>query len=156
MDRAVAICFAASLCVLPVALGAGCGDDHAHDDEHGDHGDHGHPDAGDHHDEPVGPNSGAECPDNSTLTYANFAQGFFSSYCLRCHSSQLTGAARMGAPGDHNFDTLAEIELLSMHIDQLAASGPDSTNETMPPSNPKPSLADRKKLGEWMACGFNE
>lgn len=151
MNRAVAICFAAGLWVCPVALGIGCGDDA--DDDHGNHkhdgGDHGHGD-------PVGPSSGAKCPSNSTLTYDNFAKGFFSSYCLRCHSEKVTGSARMGAPTDHNFDTLAEIELLGEHIDQMAASGPESTNDDMPPSNPKPNLEERKKLGEWIACGFKE
>lgn len=149
MNRAVAICFAASLCL---ALGfGGCGDDGDDDDHHpGDH------DDGGHGHEDVGPDSGATCPDNSTLTYANFGKSFFSSYCLRCHSVQVKGDARMGAPSDHNFDTLAEIELLSMHIDQKAASGPAHTNEAMPPSNPKPSLADRKKLGEWIACELPE
>ncbi|HKP55443.1 MAG TPA: hypothetical protein VJV78_01910 [Polyangiales bacterium] len=150
MNRAVAICLAAGLWVLPVALSAGCGgddDDGGHDDDH---------DGGDHHKEDVGPNSGATCPDDSKLTYANFGENFFKSYCLRCHSKNVTGDKRMGAPADHNFDTLAEIELVAMHIDQKAAAGPDSTNEAMPPSNPKPSLDDRKKLGEWLECGLPE
>jgi hypothetical protein len=147
MNRAVTI-FAASLWLFPIVLGVGCGDDS--DDDHGD--DHG--DGGDHdHDAPVGPDSGATCPDGSTLTYDNFGSKFFSSYCLRCHSEKVKGDARMGAPADHNFDSLAEIDLLSMHIDQKAASGPAHTNDAMPPSNPKPSLDDRKKLGEWLACG---
>lgn len=144
MNRAVAIRFAVSLWVLPLALGVGCGgdDDGGHDDDHGE--------------ENVGPDSGATCPDNSTLTYENFGKEFFSSYCLRCHSSSVTGEKRMGAPPDHNFDKLSEIDLLKKHIDQMAASGPAHTNETMPPSNPKPSKEEREKLGEWIACEVPE
>ena len=155
MNRAVAICFAASVWVFPVAFSAGCGGDDGDDpgDEHGDHGDE-HRD----HDpnKPIGPPSGADCPDGSSLTYANFGKDFVSKYCLRCHSRSVKGDARMGAPSDHNFDTLSEIELLAMHMDQKAGAGPDSTNEMMPPSNPKPTLDERKKLGEWLACGVPE
>ena len=148
MMRAVAFRFAASLWVLPVAFGMGCGgdDETEHDDDHGDH----------DHEMNVGPDSGAECPDDSTLTYANFGKEFFSKYCLSCHSEQVTGDKRMGAPADHNFDKLSQIELLKKHIDQMAASGPAHTNETMPKTNPKPTLDERKKLGEWLACDVPE
>jgi uncharacterized membrane protein len=141
---------------MPVTLLVACGDDD--EPEHGDHGDHGDEDGGhdDEHSKPVGPPSMATCPDDSTLTYDNFAKGFFSEYCLSCHSKNVKGAARMGAPADHNFDSLAAIELLQDHIDQMAAAGDKQTNVTMPKSNPKPTLAERKKLGEWIACGLKE
>lgn len=145
MSRAVWILLVASLSVF--MFGA-CGDEgeHEHDEEHGDHS----------HDE-VGPPSGAECPDGSTLTYENFGKEFIADYCLGCHSSKVTGNARMGAPGDHNFDTLGEIDLVSGHIDQLAAFGPDSENDDMPRgSGDKPTDDERRKLGEWIACGLEE
>lgn len=143
--------------LLTSLIAMGCDDDKAadngtaHDDDHGTAGASGHDE--DHDQQMVGPLTGATCPSNSTLTYDNFGMKFFSDYCLRCHSEKVTGAARMMAPADHNFDTLAEIDLLSMHIDEMAGSGPSATNMTMPPSDPKPTMEERQKLSEWIACG---
>ena len=93
------------------------------------------------------------CPISSTLTYANFGQAFFSSYCQRCHASTVTGLARMGAPADHTFDAVEEIRPLEMHIDELAAAGPAAVNTVMPPDGAMPTEAERRQLGEWLACG---
>src|SRR6187549_3900382 len=83
--------------------------------------------------------SGAVCPTDSTLTYDNFGQAFVEDYCTRCHSSALTGAARNGAPSDHNFDTLDLIKDTEVeHLDEQAAGGPDRVNRIMPPSGQKP------------------
>ena len=95
----------------------------------------------------------ATCPATQTLTYANFGESFMTNYCLRCHSKSLQGAARKGAPDDHNFDTVEEIRALAEHIDEYAGSGPAGTNEFMPKSGPKPTVDDRQKLAEWIACG---
>jgi len=145
-----------TLWVSGLSLSAACGsddegDEHAegpddhHDGEHDEPHDHG---------KAVGPASGADCPDGGgTLTYENFGKQFFADYCLSCHSSKVKAAARMGAPADHNFDTLAEIELLIDHVDQKAAKGPASTNLSMPPSGKRPTDEERAKLGEWLACG---
>lgn len=100
--------------------------------------------------------SGSICPSNSSLTYSNFAQSFFQNYCVGCHSSTLQGAARNGAPADHNFDNLALIKQVPVqHIDQAAAAGPSHINTTMPPRNPRPSESERRRLGEWLACGLH-
>ena len=149
MARLLAVFFACSVALAMPITFAGCGSDDDGEDE---------PDPDHEHDasKPVGPPSGAKCPTNSTLTYDNFAKGFFQEYCLRCHSESVKGDARMNAPADHNFDTLAEIEILAPHIDQMAAAGESEVNETMPPSTPKPSLEMRKKLGEWIACDLKE
>jgi hypothetical protein len=99
--------------------------------------------------------SGAECQADSTLTYGNFAADFFSSYCIRCHDSALSGADRNGAPGNRNYDTLSGlVETGSMLIDQAAAAGPSRINTFMPPSAPRPSDAERRQLGEWLAWGM--
>jgi hypothetical protein len=155
MTRSLAMMFACGLWVaVPLVLAVGCGDDsnEDHNDDHADGGDH-----GDHEHEAVGPPSGATCsdPGASTLTYENFGEEFFSKYCLSCHSSKVKGEARMKAPADHNFDTYEEIELLAEHIDQKAAAG-TRTNTSMPLTDPKPTLDERKKLGEWIACGLKE
>jgi hypothetical protein len=152
MTRGLAVVLACGLWVaVPVVLAVGCGDDDSdeHDDDHGDdHGDHSH--------EMVGTPSGAECTaDGMMLTYENFAKDFFAEYCNRCHGGDVKGDARMGAPADHKFDTLEQIEILADHIDQLAAAG-KVTNTKMPLTDPKPSLEERKKLGEWIACGLKE
>lgn len=98
--------------------------------------------------------SGATCPTDSTLTYETFGKGFMEDYCTRCHSSVLSGDARNGAPSDHNFDSLVEIQATpAEHIDEQAAAGPDRVNTTMPPSSPRPTEEERRQLGEWLACG---
>jgi hypothetical protein len=97
--------------------------------------------------------TGATCPSDSTLTYANFGEPFMTEYCTECHSSDLTGDERMGAPLFHDFNTLEGIMAFTQHIDETAAAGPKSVNTLMPQFAPKPSLAERYQLGEWLACG---
>ena len=145
------------LVVLTLSLASftGCGDDatpteeehHHHDDEDGGTDEHEH-DSG-----LEGVETGSICPSNSTLTYETFGQDFMESYCVRCHDSQKTGDARMNAPLEHDFDTLEGVMLVADHIDEFAAAGPDAINEVMPPDGDKPSIAERRQLGEWLACG---
>lgn len=97
--------------------------------------------------------SGATCPTGSTLTYENFGAPFMQSYCSSCHSTTSTGPQRGGAPLNHNYDTRAGILQWRADIDTHAAAGPTAVNTLMPPSLPKPSQADREKLGQWLACG---
>lgn len=103
------------------------------------------------HDE--GPASGATCPENSSLTWDSFGKGFMEKYCTRCHASSLSGAARQGAPSDHNFESTELVRMQSEHIDGEAAAGPDSVNTSMPIGSPTPTEDERKQLGEWLACG---
>src|SRR5947208_12505432 len=136
------------LCVTAAAallLFGGC----KSDDKDADHDD-------DHDDSTLGPLSGATCPtDHADLTYEKFGQTFMTTYCTRCHSSTLkTLAARMNATLDHDFDVYDSIKGMHSHIDRKAASGPSATNTSMPPTDPKPSMAERQKLGQWLACEF--
>jgi hypothetical protein len=101
----------------------------------------------------LGPPTGTTCPPSSTLTYVNFGQAFMASYCTRCHSSTLSGTARMGATTAHDFDTQLGIQQVGDHIDQTAGAGPAATNDQMPPSAPVPTMMERQQLAEWMACG---
>ena len=95
------------------------------------------------------------CPEDSNPTYENFASGFMQRYCTRCHAASLRGSARQGAPSDHNFDTLAGLRATdAAHIDENAAAGPGGVNTAMPPSSPQPTTDERRKLGEWLACGM--
>lgn len=108
---------------------------------------------GDDPPDPMGIATESVCPTTQTLTYANFGMAFFGTYCQSCHASTVAGAARKGAPSDHVFDQVQDIQLLSEHIDEYAAAGPAAVNVVMPPENPKPTEAERRQLGEWLACG---
>lgn len=101
-----------------------------------------------------GPPTESVCPPGgTTLTYANFGQPFMENYCTRCHARDLVGADRHGAPSFHDFDTLFGIRAVSDHVDETTAAGPAATNDGMPnDSGPAPTLEERKKLGEWIAC----
>jgi len=106
-------------------------------------------------DDPEAGATGSACPSSSTLTYDGFGKRFMDRYCVRCHSSALTGSARNGAPSDHNFDTLEGLHATEPeHIDEQAAAGPARVNTAMPPDDPRPSEAERRELGEWVACGM--
>ncbi len=76
--------------------------------------------------------SGAECKEGSTLTWDSFGEKFMTDYCTRCHSSSLAGAARLGAPSDHNLDTVLDVREQIEHIDEQAAAGPDRVGTAMP------------------------
>ena len=124
-----------ALAALAVTLSACGGDDHADDHADGE-----------------GVSTGNSCPPGRPLTYETFGEPFMEQYCVRCHSSELEGADRSGAPEGHDFDSIGGILLVADHVDQYAAAGPDATNTVMPPTDPKPSTQERELLGEWLAC----
>jgi uncharacterized membrane protein len=95
---------------------------------------------------------GAECPDDAP-TYESFGKQFVQDYCLRCHSTAKTGDDRNGAPVAHDYDDVSVVRREWEHIDQMAGAGDDVTNTLMPPSAPRPSVEERKKLAQWLACG---
>ena len=107
-------------------------------------------------DEIFGPPTESTCPEGSTLTYNNFGKNFMTKYCTRCHSSELIGADRQGAPTFHDFDTLYGIKAVSNHIDETTAAGPAAVNDGMPIDGPSPTKDERLQLGEWIACGMPE
>ncbi len=86
--------------------------------------------------------TGAVCPSNSTLTYANFGEAFFADNCLSCHTSRQRPTLTTQAAIQANID----------YIDRLAAAGPNSVNTTMPQQG-SVSVEQRTLLGEWLACG---
>lgn len=114
----------------------------------------GHGEGGCCADEPIlGELTGTACPPSSTLTYASFGNEFMTRYCTRCHGSTLSGAARMGAPPFHDFDTQLGVQQVGDRIDRAAGAGPDAQNDQMPPSGSRPTVAERQQLAEWIACG---
>lgn len=106
-------------------------------------------------DEPplFGPPTEAECPPGSPLTWETFGRDFMFAYCTDCHHSELVGADRNGAPSFHDFDTVFGVRAVRVHIDETSASGPAATNTSMPNEGPRPTLEERRLLGEWLACG---
>ena len=90
-----------------------------------------------------GGGSGATCPGNSTLTYDNFGRQFFANYCDRCHAAGTRPA----------ISTLAQIQGNLTAIDSTSAAGANAVNTTMPESGAAPTEAQRRQLGEWLACG---
>ena len=97
--------------------------------------------------------TGSVCPPTQTLTYENFGKAFMDTYCVDCHDSAKTGNARHGAPSFHDYDTVLGVRQTIEHIDEQAAAGPDAVNTAMPEDDPKPTEAERRQLGEWLACG---
>ncbi|HEX2672108.1 MAG TPA: hypothetical protein VHM25_14605 [Polyangiaceae bacterium] len=95
----------------------------------------------------LGDATGSTCPTTSTLTYANFGEAFMQSHCLACHSAH--------GPESPKFDTLAEIRAASSDIDRAAAAGPKAVNTYMPDGS-SVDEGERRKLGEWLACGAPE
>jgi mono/diheme cytochrome c family protein len=95
----------------------------------------------------VGDSTGSTCPTDSTLTYANFGQAFMQQHCLACHSAN--------GPESPKLDTIAQIRAASGDIDKAAAAGPNTVNTYMPEGG-SVAEADRRKLGEWLACGARE
>lgn len=91
--------------------------------------------------------TGSTCPTTSTLTYANFGQAFMQDHCLACHSAN--------GPESPKFDTVAQIRAASSDIDRSAAAGPKAVNTYMPEGG-SVDEAERRKLGEWLACGAPE
>ncbi len=76
------------------------------------------------------------------LTYETFGQQFFSSHCLSCHAGKESPT----------FTSVEAIRAEASTIDRAAAAGPDAVNTFMPEEG-SVSEADRRKLGEWLACG---
>lgn len=88
--------------------------------------------------------TGSTCPTTQTLTYESFGQEFMAKNCLACHSAS--------GPESPKFDTLEQIKANIAAIDKAAAAGPDAVNTSMPEGS-SVDEAERRKLGEWLACG---
>lgn len=92
--------------------------------------------------EGLGDPTGSVCPTTSALTYESFGQNFMTTHCLSCHASQQSPT----------FNTVEQIRARASDIDRAAASGPKATNTFMPEDG-SVDVAERQKLGEWLACG---
>lgn len=86
-------------------------------------------------------------PQGTTLRYQSFGASFINGYCQSCHGSQ--SIDRKGAPGEFIFDTVDQIQRHRARIFVRSAAG----NNSMPPGPDDPSIEERNKLAEWLACG---
>jgi uncharacterized membrane protein len=94
--------------------------------------------------ESPGDATGSTCPENSTLTYADFGQAFVQNNCVSCHGAE--------GPESPALTTLEQVQANIDDIDRAAAAGPNATNTFMP-EGISVSTDERRKLGEWLACG---
>lgn len=94
-----------------------------------------------------GDSTGSTCPTDSTLSYTNFGQAFMQSHCLSCH--------RAGGPESPTLASVEQIRANADVIDRSAAAGPKAVNTYMPEGSSVPE-AERRQLGEWLACGAPE
>ena len=60
-----------------------------------------------------GPDTDSTC--SATVTWDGFAHGFFTTYCVSCHSAANVDS-RYGAPPNVNFDTQTEVLLQAERI----------------------------------------
>jgi uncharacterized membrane protein len=77
------------------------------------------------------------CPSGSTLTYANFGASFLADHCLSCHTSQQRPTLTSQAQVQANASAIVNAAVMS----------------TVMPQGTAVSTAERKLLGEWLACG---
>jgi hypothetical protein len=82
------------------------------------------------------------------VTWEDFAGPFVRTWCTPCHSADLDGVWRLGAPEGVNFDGYDDV-VLSAAMVKIFATGDTAT---MPPSG-GPSEEERAELEEWLRCG---
>ncbi|MEJ7732567.1 MAG: cytochrome c, partial [Polyangiaceae bacterium] len=85
-----------------------------------------------------------ECPADSA---ARQAQGLevLQTKCMTCHSSQVSGSARLGAPSDLNFDDPGTVQ------DNAGDMWSETDDGAMPPTG-ELSAEDKEALRVYLAC----
>jgi len=85
--------------------------------------------------------------ETSTLTYENYGQPYLLTWCVPCHSSELTEEERQDAPLDANYETLQGV---LDHLDKIEVLAVNS--DEMPPVG-GPEEEEQELFGEWILCG---
>jgi uncharacterized membrane protein len=78
-------------------------------------------------------------------TFATYASGFFTTYCVRCHSTGRSGSDRNGAPPGYNWDNEASVR---DHIEEIRSAV--GVSFYMPLNDPKPTCGERQRLVRWI------
>jgi mono/diheme cytochrome c family protein len=82
------------------------------------------------------------CPSTSTLTYENFGQQFFQTWCVSCH----------GGPNGYSSRAFTDLDTIRAQAADIFRNAAED-NTTMPPGPNNPPQEDRYKLADWLACG---
>jgi len=88
-----------------------------------------------------------DCERDPPVSWDNYAHGFVTRYCTSCHSSQLAGADRSGAPAGLDLDSEAAVRAYGGAI-RANTLGDDPS---MPPGG-GPDAAELSLLDEWLTC----
>jgi uncharacterized membrane protein len=95
--------------------------------------------------------TGSVC--DPTLEYEADVAPIVTRYCASCHSVSVPLKERHGAPGDHNFDSEADVLANALHIQESAGIGPNAENRVMPPRGFRaPSDEQRVTLARFLEC----
>ena len=81
-------------------------------------------------------------PGGTTLTYDDFGQPFFETWCIRCH----------GGPNGYSSRSFTTVESIRSQADRIFINAA-ADNTFMPPGPDGPSPAEREQLADWLACG---
>lgn len=82
------------------------------------------------------------CPPGNTLTYQNFGQDYFQSYCVRCH----------GGPNGYSSRAFTTVESIRADRERIFTNA-TGDNPPMPPGPDDPPEKLRQDLANWLACG---
>lgn len=97
--------------------------------------------------------AGGVCDDPANPpSYSTDIAPILASRCLSCHSVEVRGPNRQGAPRDSNYDTYEEVVAKAEGIVDRAVSD----SQPMPPRTsglPKLTSGERLLLKRWVNCG---
>ena len=96
----------------------------------------------------AGPDDATDCASLERVpTYADLQVGILP-ICLQCHSAQVTGDARTGAPEGLDFDTYEQLASAAEIASYLVRA------RVMPfPDGEGPTEEQRQEFYDWAACG---
>lgn len=97
--------------------------------------------------DPVDPGDDDDLPEN--VTYTAHIRPLLETSCLSCHSAQVQGGDREGAPANVNFDSYTDAVAWAESSNVRIQAG------TMPPSNPLSSF-NRALFQRWIDQGTRE
>jgi hypothetical protein len=78
-------------------------------------------------------------------SWSPYAEGFFAMYCIRCHATTVTGAARNGAPAGYNWDDESAVRA---HLAEIRMAV--GVTNIMPFTPPDPTCAERRRIVRWI------
>ena len=81
-------------------------------------------------------------PGGTTLTYDDFGQTFFETWCVRCH----------GGPNGYSSRAFTTADSIRAQADRIFLNAA-ADNTFMPPGPDGPPSTQRDQLADWLACG---